>query len=290
MALLPLGAGPVDATPGKVRPAAPDELQKEIAARLREIEGRSRGQLGVHILDTASCAEFGHRADARFLMCSTSKLLASALVLRRTDRGEASLDTRIVVARSDLLPHSPVTEKRVGGPGMTLAELCEATMTTSDNAAANLILASQGGPAAVTAFTRTLGDTVTRLDRNEPGLNRWHGEFDTTSPRAMRHSFQQLMLSNALTPRSRDLLRQWLRANTTGGERLKAGLPADWVVGDKTGSGDGTTNDIAVVWPPGRAPLLVGAFLTHSSASSEARNRTLADVGRLLPRIVSSLR
>lgn len=275
--------------------AAPASLHRHVAKRLHEIEGRSRGRLGVQILDTATGAVFGHRADERFLMCSTFKLLASALVLQRVDRGQESLDRRIVFGRGDLLPHSPVTERHVGGDGMTLGELCAATITTSDNAAANLILASYGGPRAFTAFARELGDSVTRLDRTEPALNAWRDAVsDTTSPRAMLASLQRVALGDALTPASRDTLQRWLRANTTGETRLKAGLPAGWTIGDKTGASDddghgGTSNDIAVVWPPGRAPMLVTAYLTGSSAPFAARNATLAQVGRLLPPIVAGL-
>ena len=286
-AMLALSSCSIAATTVKAGAAPTPAEHDEIAAHLRRIERSSRGRLGVHILDTATGAEFGHRADERFLMCSTFKLLASALVLRRADRGEESLARRIAFARSDLVPHSPVTEKHTGGAGMTLAELCDAAMTTSDNTAANLILASYGGPPAVTAFARTLGDTVTRLDRFEPALNDWHDERDTTSPRAMLHSMRQLTLGDALAPASRELLRRWLRANTTGGARLKAGLPPEWQIGDKTGSGDATSNDIAVVWPPGRAPLLVTAYLTRSRVSFEARNAVLAQVGRLLPLIAA---
>ncbi len=272
--------------------AASSPLAERLVARLEAIERASLGRLGVHIVDTASGALFSHRADERFLMCSTFKLLASALVLHRVDRGEESIDRRIVVGAADIVAHSPVTEKQVGGSGMTLGELCAATITTSDNAAANLILASYGGPSAFTAFARSLGDRVTRLDDTEPALNVWRDAGrNTTSPRAMLASLQRVALGDALSPASRATLQRWLRANTTGKTRLEAGLPAGWVIGDKTGSSDAdgfgaTTNDIAVVWPPGRAPLLVTAYLTRSRASSSARNATLAQVGALLPLVV----
>lgn len=289
LTLLALTTPAVLAAPEK---AGSSPRAERIAARLQAIERASRGRLGVHILDTATGASFGHRADERFLMCSTFKLLASALVLQRVDSGLESLERRIVFGRADLIENSPVTEKHVGGTGMTLGELCDATITTSDNAAANLILASYGGPSAFTAFARSLGDAVTRLDHNEPAMSVWRdAASDSTSPRAMLTSMQRVALGDALSPASRDTLQRWMRANTTGETRLKAGLPAGWVIGDKTGSGgdDGhgaTTNDIAVVWPPGCAPLLVTAYLTRSRASPAARNATLAQVGALLPLVI----
>lgn len=289
LALLALATTRAGAHSEKVRAAG--SLPLDLTQRLREIERSSGGLLGVHILDTATGAEFGHRADERFLMCSTFKMLASALVLRRVDLGQESLERRIVFGAADLVPNSPVSEQRVGGNGMSMAELCEATLTTSDNVAANLILASYGGPAALTAFARSIGDTETRFDRNEPSANIWDGLRDTTTPRAALHGMQRVLLGDVLTPQSREQLRQWMLAATTGAKRLKAGLPAGWTIADRTGAASdkndgGTSNDIAVVWPPGgRAPLLVTAYLTRSSASFEARNATLAQVGSLLPLI-----
>ncbi|MEO6277385.1 class A beta-lactamase [Roseateles sp.] len=290
LALLALATTRAGALSEKVR--ATGSLPLDLAQRLREIERGSGGRLGVHILDTATGVEFSHRADERFLMCSTFKTLASALVLRRVDLGQESLTRRIVFGAADMVPNSPVSEQRVGGDGMSMGELCEATLTTSDNVAANLILASYGGPAALTAFARSIGDTVTRFDRNEPSANIWHGEHDTTTPRAAVHGMQRVLLGDVLTPKSREQLRQWMLAATTGTKRLKAGLPAGWTIADRTGAASdkndgGTSNDIAVVWPPGSgAPLLVTAYLTRSSASFEARNATLAQVGHLLPLIV----
>jgi beta-lactamase class A len=238
----------------------------------------------VYIIDTATGRECGHRPDERFLMLSSFKLLASALVLARAERGQESLQRRIRYTREDLVTWSPVTEKHVGGEGLTLAQLCEATITTSDNTAANLILASYGGPAAVTAFARQLDDTVTRLDRNEPELNVSSGAamLDTTTPRAMTRTMQKLLVGSALSDRSRDTLLQWLKANTTGGKRLRAGVPADWAIGEKTGTNRTDANDIGIAWPPGRAPLLVSAYLAESTAPQAARDAALAGAGRLL--------
>ncbi|WP_157085049.1 class A beta-lactamase [Hydrogenophaga palleronii] len=256
-----------------------------LQAGLREIEARARGRLGVHIIDTATGREQGWRADERFLMLSSFKLLASALVLHRADRGEESLERRIRYRAQDLVPWSPVTERHVGGEGLSLAQLCEATITTSDNTAANLILASYGGPAALTAYARQLGDTVTRLDRNEPGLNRRPADgapLDTTTPRAMAHTLRTLLLGEALRPASRERLGQWLLANTTGGKRLRAGVPADWRVGEKTGTAGDAANDIGIAWPPQRAPLIVTAYLDDSATDAATRDAALASVGRLL--------
>lgn len=274
LALLP-GACLI-ASAGVAAPAA------DVTHALRAIERRARGQLGVYALDTATGAEFSHRADERFLMCSTMKLLACALVLRRVDQGQESLARRIAYRRADLIDYAPVTEKHADSSGLSLAELCEAAFTISDNTAANLILASFGGPPALTAFVRSLGDQVTRCDRNEPTLNRWHGDFDTTSPRAMLQTVRTLALGDALAPASRETFQHWMLANTTGGKRLRAGLPADWRIGDKTGTGRDTSNDIGVIWRPQRAPIIVTALLTRSTAPGDVRDEALAAVGRLV--------
>lgn len=255
-------------------------------AAVRELEAHAQGRLGVHVLDGGSGREWGHRSDERFLMLSSFKTLIGALVLARADEGLAPLTKRVRYAKADLVSWSPVTEKHVGGEGLSLSELCDATITTSDNTAANLILAEVGGPAALTAFLRRIGDGVTRLDRTEPALNTAvpGQDFDTTTPRAMARTLRTLLLGDALSPASRNQLAAWLTANTTGGNRLRAGVPAGWAIGEKTGTAGQSANDAGIVWPPGRAPLLVSAYLADSPATPAVREQTLAGVGRLLGR------
>ncbi|MEO6103345.1 MAG: class A beta-lactamase [Pseudoxanthomonas sp.] len=262
----------------KIYPAA------DVHEQLRALERRHGGRLGVCILDTSSGKRTGHRADERFPMCSTFKFLAAAQVLARVDRGEEDLERRVIFARKELVAYSPITEHHVGAPGMTVAELCHAAITLSDNTAGNLLLDSFGGPAGLTAFARTLGDKATRLDRRETALNEAipGDPRDTTTPAAMLDDMRHLLLGDVLSPASRKQLTDWLIANTTGGSRLRAGLPGEWRVGDKTGTSDnGASNDIAIVWPPGRGPLLLTAYYTESSVPQETRNALLAEVGRI---------
>ena len=269
------------ALPVGLRAVAPVDLDR----RWREIEAASGGRLGVAMLDTGSGKRSAYRADERFPMCSTFKPLAVAAVLARVDRGVEKLDRRIPFGKADLLDYAPVTTARVGEGGMTLADLCEAAITVSDNTAANLILATYGGPAGLTEYLRSIGDPTTRLDRFELELNeaRPGDPRDTTTPAAMVSTMQVLLLGDALSTASRERLIGWLVANKTGNERLRAGLPAGWRAGDKTGTGyRGTTNDVAIVWPPNRAPLLIAAYLTETEATSEARNATIASVGRVV--------
>jgi beta-lactamase class A len=253
-------------------------LREDFAA----LEGQSGGRLGVAVLHTGLGGFVGHRADERFPLCSTFKLLAAAAVLKRVDEGKEKLDRRVKFAASDIVVYSPVTKERAGGEGMSLAELCAAAMTVSDNTAGNLILASLGGPQVLNDYARSLGDTVTRLDRIEPDLNEaLPGDpRDTTTPAAMLKDIQALVLGDALSENSKEQLISWLVGNKTGDTRLRAHLPAGWRVGDKTGSGEhGTTNDVGVAWPPQSAPVLIAVYLTGTMANGEARNRTIAAVG-----------
>ena len=245
-----------------------------------DIEAAAAGRLGVAVLDTGSGRLEGHRLDERFPMCSTFKWLAAALVLQRVDRGQERLDRRIRYGRDVLVPHSPVTMQHVGG-GMTLAELCEATITVSDNAAGNLILQSFGGPPALTHYAYTLGATATRLDRWEPELNEaTPGDpRDTTTPRSMATALQAAVVGDALSATSRARLAGWLEATRTNVRRLRADLPEGWRMGSKTGTGArGTTNDVGVFWPPGRAPIVVAVYLTEAGAGEAARNAAVARV------------
>ena len=269
--------------------AAAGHFKKEIL----RIEAASGGRLGVAVLDTQDGLRLAHRGDERFPMCSTFKFLAAAHVLARADRQQERLDRRVQVRASDLVDYSPVTQPHADGEPMTVAALCEAAMTLSDNTAANLLLADMGGPAGLTAYLRTLGDTQTRLDRNEPTLNaaRPGDPRDTTTPFAMLDTMRKLVLGDALAVASRARLTQWLVDNQTGASRLRAGVPAGWRVGDKTGSGaHGTNNDIGVIWPTGRKPILVTAYLTGTQEPLATRERTLADVARLVTALVEGKR
>ncbi|MDB5563689.1 MAG: Beta-lactamase [Tardiphaga sp.] len=262
---------------------AAGEPSHALAATLKRLETESGGRLGVAMLDTATGAQIGQRADERFPMCSTFKALAVGAVLKRVDAGKENLARRIRFGKSDLVAYSPATEGRVGGSGMSVAELCEAAVTRSDNTAANLLLASLGGPAKVTAFVRALGDQVTRLDRIEPALNEGKDgdPRDTTTPNAMASDFRSLVTGHALSSGSRDQLIAWLVGNKTGDTRLRAGLPAGWRVGDKTGSGShGTSNDVAVIWPSRHAPIIVSVYLTGAKVTPDQQYATIAAVGR----------
>lgn len=258
---------------------------RRLADSLTQIEAASGGRLGVSILDLHSGRRYGHREGERFPMCSTFKLLAAGCVLARVDSGKEQLERRIRFQPGELVEYSPVTTSKAGTrAGMSVAELCEAAVTVSDNTAANLLLDSFGGPSGLTAYVRSLGDRMTRLDRCEPELNEAaRGDpRDSTTPAAMLATMRSLVVGNALSPTSRSQLTAWLVGNKTGAHRLRAGLPAGWRVGEKTGSGRfGTTNDVGLFWPPGRSPILVTAYLTQSAFSPAVRDGALAEVARL---------
>jgi beta-lactamase class A len=259
-------------------------LADDAGSALADLERRVGGRLGVAALDTASGRRVGWRSDERFPMSSTFKFLAAALVLSRVDRGDDTLDRRIVFSVKDLVTYSPVTQDHVGPDGMSVAEICDAAVTLSDNTAGNLLLASFGGPPALTTYARALGDGATRLDRIETDLNEAApgDPRDTTTPAAMLGDMQRLLIGDALSSASRDRLMGWLLACKTGGKRLRAGLPSDWRVGDKTGGGNnGTANDIAIAWPPGRGPVLISAYFTGSTISDDARSAAIAEAARI---------
>jgi len=265
--------------------ALAEDVEVAFQRTIGELEKRHGGRLGVAIRDTGSNRTMVHRGIELFPLCSTFKCLAAAFVLTRVDKGSEKLDRRIVYSKADLVTYSPVTEKHADGDGMTMAEICEAAVTLSDNTAGNLMLDSFGGPAGLTGFLRSLDDGVTRLDRRETELGEAaHGDpRDTTSPLAMLGLLQEIVLGNALSPASRNRLINWLVGNKTGDRRLRAGLPKDWRVGDKTGAGNhNATNDVAVIWPPNRAPLIVTAYYIDAEASDDERNAVVADVGRLV--------
>ena len=259
--------------------------EDDVTKLLVELEKRTGGRLGVAVLDTETNISFGHRETERFAMCSTFKALAAACVLARVDRGEEQLDRRITFGKEILLPHSPVAEKHVGGNGMTVAELCDAAITISDNAAANLLLESYGGPVGLTSWLRSIGDESTRLDRTEPDLNeaRFGDPRDTTTPAAMLETLGKLAFGSVLSEGSRRQLVDWMVANKTGDARLRAGLPKDWRIGDKTGtSATGAVSDIAFAVPKGRRPILITVYTGEAKVPPAELNPVFAEIGRII--------
>jgi beta-lactamase class A len=276
------------ATVASLRARAPPSAEERLDLankRLAEIEAREGGRLGVFVRDTGTGSTLEHRTDERFPMCSTFKLLAAAAALKRVDEGAERLDRRIAYGPSDLLNYAPIAKAHVAEGAMTLSDLCAAAIDWSDNTAANLILQAIGGPAGFTQFERSLGDSVTRLDRNEPRLNEATpgDKRDTTSPRAMAADMQKVLLGDTLSEASRLKLEAWLIGDKVGDKRLRAGLPSSWRIGDKTGSGErGSTNTIAIIWPPERAPLIATVYYTGSSAPMDARNAIHKEIGGLI--------
>ena len=252
---------------------------------VEELESQVGGRVGLFAIATDSGTTIAHREDERFALCSTFKWVLAAAVLATVDENHLALGQQIPFGPGEIIDHSPVTAKHVQQGQMSVEELARAAVVTSDNTAANLLLARVGGPAGLTDFLRTHGDRISRLDRNEPALNtNLAGDLrDTTSPRAMVATLQTLLTTPALSPASRERLIGWMISCETGKERLRAGLPPQWRVGDKTGTGDrGAVNDVAIGWPPNRGPILVAAYMSDSTSSLTILNSAHAELGRLV--------
>jgi len=250
--------------------------------RIREETG---GRLGVAVFDSDSGRRFFDGAEARFAMCSTFKMPLAAAVLARADRGEIDLNREIRFGEADLLEYAPVVRANLAKGALPIDTLLEAAVTVSDNAAANLLFGQVSGPRGLTAFIRDAGDVVTRSDRYEPELNVVRGGEvrDTTTPMAMLWLMNAVLLGDVLSPASRAKLIGWMEAASTGKERLRAGLPKGWRVGDKTGtSGEGYFNDIAIATPPGRKPILIACYLDAPGLDGAKGNAVHRQVGELV--------
>lgn len=256
--------------------------------RISQLEQRIGGRIGVSALNTGDGFTLGKRADERFAMCSMFKWLLAAQVLHIDMRtpGFRSREVRFTPADLEGLGHTPVTRANVVRGRMTMEELAHAAVVQSDNGAANLIMAAAGGPEGLTQFLRANGDSVTRLDRLEPALNENlpGDERDTTTPNAMARTMRHFLLTDeVLNAASRETLTNWLIECQTGLDRLRGGFPADWRAGDKTGTSDDThnaTTDVAIAWPPSRAPIIVASFLSDSTVALAARKAAHAEIAR----------
>jgi beta-lactamase class A len=286
---LALGAGAALAVtvPTAAHAAAPGG--ETLAGQLGDLEREYSARLGVFAHDTATGRTVAYRADERFPMCSVFKMLTAAAVLRDLDRDGEFLARRIRYTKEYVTAagYAPITstDENVAN-GMTVEELCSAAVSQSDNGAANLLLRELGGPTAITRFCRSTGDRITRLDRWEPELNSaepWR-KTDTTSPRAIGQTGARLVIGRALPAEDRERLTGWLIANTTNTERFRAGLPSDWILADKTGGGSqyGVANDVGVVWPPGRPPLVLSVLSTKHAAEGPTENSLVARAAALV--------
>lgn len=268
-----------------VAPAAA-ALPSDAQSALQRLEEELGGRLGLFALDTGSGAQLAYRADERFPMCSTFKAILGGAILARSMRKPALLQWRMRYSTKELVTYSPVTEKHLED-GMTVAQLCAAAIQHSDNTAANLLMLLLGGPRKITAFARSLGDAQFQLERWETALNSaLPGDLrDTTTPKAMATSLHKLVLGDALGSEQRDQLAHWLRGNTTGSARIRAGVPKHWQVGDKTGTGDyGSASDIGVLWRPGRSPLVLAIYTTLPDKEARARSDIIAAAAKVAAR------
>jgi beta-lactamase class A len=271
------------ALPARARAAREAEAraQRAVAA----LEARRGGRLGVAALDTGSGRTISHRAAERFAMCSTHKFLTAAAILAMVDQGHMTLDRPILYGRADLLEYAPIARKNVDAGFMTVDALCAAAIEWSDNTAENLLLGLIGGPAGWTRYARSIGDTISRLDRTEPTLNTAipGDPRDTTTPEVMVRDLNALLLGEVLSDASCTCIENWMLGSTITGDLLRAGVPNGWRVGDKSGSGErGTRNDIAIIMPPQGAPILAAVFYTESTEPMPSRDHVIAEVGQII--------
>ncbi|MGI5526627.1 class A beta-lactamase [Streptomyces syringium] len=287
LALVPLTACGQGGSPASSSPSAattrPSAATKPFAREFKQLERKFDARLGVYAIDTGTGREVAYNDGERFAHASTFKALAAGAVLRKYSL--SGMDRVVTYSKDDLVDYSPVTEKHVD-TGMSLDELCDAAVRFSDNTAGNLLLDALGGPKALDAALEKLGDHETRMERREPELNRWApgGTQDTSTPRALTKDLRAYVLGDALGKSERARLTTLLRTNTTGDELIRAGVPKGWVVGDKTGAGQGygTRNDIAVVWPPDAAPIVMAIMSNRNKKDAPYDNKLIAEAASVV--------
>lgn len=257
-----------------------------IQNKLAKLETSSGGQIGIYAINTANDTSLQYRANERFPMGCTSKVIGVAAILNKSMSDSSLLSQKVRYTKNDLANWNPITEKHLNS-GMTVAELCAAAISYSDNTAMNLLVEKLGGLEQINVFARSINNRSFRQDNGWPGeaLSGGKGNLkDSSTPKAMAKSLQTLAFTDALAKPQQKLLLSWLKANTTGNSRIRAGLPKGWIVADKTGTGSdyGTTNDIAIIWPPKCAPIIMAIYYTSDNKKAPKREDILASVTRLL--------
>jgi beta-lactamase class A len=271
--------------------ASPALAQRAPITAITDYERGSGGHIGLYAENLRTRAKIAWRADERFVMCSTFKASLAACVLASADRGQARLDEPIAYGPDDLMENAPVAKQNLEKGAMSVADMCEAAVELSDNTCANALLARVGGPSALTAFWRSIGDAVSRLDHNEPELNRSPpgDPHDTTTPAAMAGNLRSLILGKVLSPNSRERLTGWMLGCKTGDNRLRAGLPMGWRIGDKTGNnGKDASGDIAVTWSTRGEPVLICAYTQGGAPTPRQVEAVFAGIGRFVGMHLSS--
>ncbi|MFE7117160.1 class A beta-lactamase [Streptomyces sp. NPDC057654] len=270
---------------GKAEPAAD---AKQSARAFTGLEHKYDARLGVYAIDTGTGREVAYKDGERFAYNSTFKALAAGALLRKYSL--SGMDRLITYSKDDVIANSPVSEKHVD-TGMKLGELCDAAVRFSDNTAANLMFDQIGGPKGLNAELKKIGDDVIRMERREPELSRWvPGDTrDTSTPRAMAQDLRAFVLGDILKKGERAQLTTWLRTNATGDELIRAGVPKGWVVGDKTGTGSyyGARNDIAVLWPPHKDPIVVAILSHRNKKDAEFDNKIIAEAATVVTNTLS---
>jgi beta-lactamase class A len=271
---------------GSVFLVASSHAQEVRIAAISDYERSSGGHIGVYAENIQTGAKLSWRADERFVMCSTFKASLAACILSRVDRGQDSLETLMSFGSADIQDwYAPVAKANLSKGSLSVREMCRASVEESDNTCANLLLSRVGGPSALTAFWRKNGDQVTRLDDPEPILNRTPlgDPRDTTTPAAMAQTLRRLVLGRVLSEPSRITFTEWLVGCQTGANRLRAGLPATWVIGDKTGNnGNDAAGDIAVVWPKANFPIVICVYTRGGAPSAQQLESAFASIGRFV--------
>jgi beta-lactamase class A len=264
---------------------APAAFATPASGLIAHYERTTRGRVGFFAVNLASGRELAWRAHERFAMCSTFKASLAALVLSRVDAGHERLDRSVRFGAADLLPYAPVAKEHVAAGVMTIATMCEAAVELSDNTCANLLLREVGGPAQLTQFWRRIGDRASRLDHDEPVLNRTKppNPQDTTTPLAMANTIAKCAVGDVLTTASRERLVGWLVACRTGTNKLRAGLPHDWRIGDKTGNnGADASGDLAIAWPAGGGAIAIAAYVHGGKPTPAQQDELFAGLGRMV--------
>lgn len=265
-------------------------MAANVSAKTNSIEpkfaqlGKETGvNLGISAIDMANNHIIAYQAEKRFPIQSTFKLVLVSAILKESMAHPDLLNQKMTYSKQDLVVWSPITEKHVE-EGMTISELCAATIRYSDNAAANLLMKKLGGPKAVTQFARSIGDKSFRVDNWEDNLNSNPKDIhDSSTPGAMTQTLQKILLGHVLAPHQREQLFAWMKGNTTGDTRIRAGVPKGWIVADKTGTGDyGISNDIGLIFPPNGAPIVVAIYSNQNKKDAVRRDEVVASAAKMI--------
>ncbi len=262
--------------------------------KLEQIVATKKAVVGVSIVGSNGKDKISVNGEKRFPMQSVFKFHIGLKMLSEIDKGNFSLDQKVEIKKSDLLPglYSPIRDEYPNGTTLTIAEILEYTVSASDNVGCEVLLRMLGGASAVENYfvKKKFKDIAIKFNEEQQQAN-WDLQFQNwTTPNAANKVLESFYdnKKKMLSQKSYDFIWKVMRETETGENRLKGQLPAGTVVAHKTGSSGvnkttkitAAVNDMGIVFLPSGKHFFISVFVTDSKEDAATNEKIIADIAK----------